>query len=290
MNAGDTLFVLAQVALLGSDHPSGRCLDAARLLEHRLPRPLRRPAAGHLRRHRQRAHARRLPAHDRRQDRRPLAGRGRTRRRRRRRPPAVQHAYGQFGREIGVAFQLQDDLLDVWGYAAATGSGPRRPALAQVQPALRPRLRARAGRRGAPACAALRAAGPSTTPRSTRLSRSSTPSACATRASAWSTTTTRQPSQPWTPRTLRPRPAPSCGTSRQPDRPPGLVLCHHENAGLPIAAANSVPRACKHGRPHCSSMNCLGVPADVGALLAAPARSQARLSATRRPAARAPRC
>jgi geranylgeranyl diphosphate synthase type I len=37
----------------------------------------------------------------------------------------VQKAYGRFGRAVGLAFQLQDDLLDVWGSAAATGKPAR---------------------------------------------------------------------------------------------------------------------------------------------------------------------
>jgi geranylgeranyl diphosphate synthase type I len=40
-------------------------------------------------------------------------------------PPAVREAFGRFGRELGVAFQLQDDLLDTWGDAAATGKPAR---------------------------------------------------------------------------------------------------------------------------------------------------------------------
>jgi geranylgeranyl diphosphate synthase, type I len=40
-------------------------------------------------------------------------------------PPAAREAYGRFGREVGLAFQLQDDMLDVWGDAAATGKPTR---------------------------------------------------------------------------------------------------------------------------------------------------------------------
>jgi geranylgeranyl diphosphate synthase, type I len=40
-------------------------------------------------------------------------------------PLPVRQAYGRFGRKLGIAFQLQDDLLDVWGDAAATGKPAR---------------------------------------------------------------------------------------------------------------------------------------------------------------------
>jgi geranylgeranyl diphosphate synthase type I len=36
-------------------------------------------------------------------------------------PPAVRAAFARFGREIGLAFQLQDDLLDVWGASEHRG-------------------------------------------------------------------------------------------------------------------------------------------------------------------------
>ena len=38
-------------------------------------------------------------------------------------PAAVQDAYAVFGRELGVAFQLQDDILGVWG-SNVTGKSP----------------------------------------------------------------------------------------------------------------------------------------------------------------------
>jgi geranylgeranyl diphosphate synthase type I len=35
--------------------------------------------------------------------------------------PALCESYRQFGRSLGLAFQSQDDLLGIWGDAAATG-------------------------------------------------------------------------------------------------------------------------------------------------------------------------
>jgi len=40
-------------------------------------------------------------------------------------PPAARAAYAAFGRELGLAFQLQDDLLDVWGASARRGKAAR---------------------------------------------------------------------------------------------------------------------------------------------------------------------
>jgi geranylgeranyl diphosphate synthase type I len=40
-------------------------------------------------------------------------------------PPAIRDCYGRFGREIGLAFQLQDDLLDVWGSSDNRGKAAR---------------------------------------------------------------------------------------------------------------------------------------------------------------------
>jgi len=40
-------------------------------------------------------------------------------------PPAIRECYGRFGREIGLAFQLQDDLLDVWGSSDNRGKAAR---------------------------------------------------------------------------------------------------------------------------------------------------------------------
>ncbi len=39
--------------------------------------------------------------------------------------PPTSTAYGRFGRELGLAFQLQDDLLDVWGASASRGKPAR---------------------------------------------------------------------------------------------------------------------------------------------------------------------
>src|SRR5215213_896 len=40
-------------------------------------------------------------------------------------PPAIRGCYGRFGWEIGLAFQLQDDLLDVWGSSDNLGKATR---------------------------------------------------------------------------------------------------------------------------------------------------------------------
>jgi geranylgeranyl diphosphate synthase type I len=40
-------------------------------------------------------------------------------------PATVIDAFGRFGREAGLAFQLQDDLLDAWGDAGQTGKPAR---------------------------------------------------------------------------------------------------------------------------------------------------------------------
>jgi geranylgeranyl diphosphate synthase, type I len=40
-------------------------------------------------------------------------------------PATARSAYASFGRAVGLAFQLQDDLLDVWGSATQTGKPAR---------------------------------------------------------------------------------------------------------------------------------------------------------------------
>lgn len=39
--------------------------------------------------------------------------------------PARRESYARFGRELGLAFQVQDDLLDVWGATSHTGKPAR---------------------------------------------------------------------------------------------------------------------------------------------------------------------
>ncbi|HHX65625.1 MAG TPA: polyprenyl synthetase family protein, partial [Chloroflexi bacterium] len=36
-------------------------------------------------------------------------------------PAEVVHSYGEFGRELGLAFQITDDILGIWGDPAVTG-------------------------------------------------------------------------------------------------------------------------------------------------------------------------
>lgn len=61
-------------------------------------------------------------------------------------PAPLVDALHRFGRELGLAFQLVDDVLGIWGEPAVTG----KPVLADV----------RAGRRSAPVVAALRSGTP----------------------------------------------------------------------------------------------------------------------------------
>ncbi|MCC9738633.1 polyprenyl synthetase family protein [Streptomyces sp. MNU89] len=56
-------------------------------------------------------------------------------------PPAAQEAFEQFGSRLGLAFQLQDDILGIWGRPGSTG----KPALSDL----------RARKRSAPVVAAL---------------------------------------------------------------------------------------------------------------------------------------
>jgi geranylgeranyl diphosphate synthase type I len=61
-------------------------------------------------------------------------------------PPALVAGLHRFGFELGLAFQLVDDVLGIWGEPAVTG----KPVLADV----------RAGKRSAPVVAALRSGTP----------------------------------------------------------------------------------------------------------------------------------
>lgn len=61
-------------------------------------------------------------------------------------PPALVDGLHRFGFELGLAFQLVDDVLGIWGEPAVTG----KPVLADV----------RAGKRSAPVVAALRSGTP----------------------------------------------------------------------------------------------------------------------------------
>ena len=64
----------------------------------------------------------------------------------------VIEAYRSFGWALGMAFQINDDLLGIWGDEHATGKLASRPRGAQADPAAAARAGARSGRRpGAPA-------------------------------------------------------------------------------------------------------------------------------------------
>ena len=111
---------------------------------------------------------------------------------------AVIAGYRRFGWSLGLAFQLNDDLLGIWGQRAADrqGADGRRPP---QEDAARPvRLRARDPARPRAPVRALRAVRPGRRPTSPRSSRSSSgpaapssparrPGATATRASPSST-------------------------------------------------------------------------------------------------------
>ena len=95
-------------------------------LRRDVPRPVRGPVHGHLeRRARRAAVGRLLLRHDRPQDRR--ADRRVGRRPARCWPPTTERiidAYRGFGWSLGLAFQLNDDLLGIWGDEQATGKEP----------------------------------------------------------------------------------------------------------------------------------------------------------------------
>ncbi len=125
LNAGDTLLILAQAAALCAEQHDARCLAAARILnaacralcvgQHRDlsvaagSEPL---LADYLAMIEGKTAALLQAAAE-------LGALAADA------PPAAQAAYGRFGRAVGIAFQLQDDLLDVWGSAATTGKPAR---------------------------------------------------------------------------------------------------------------------------------------------------------------------
>ena len=133
INAGDTLLILAQLAALGEDGSDARRLAAARLLN----RACRELCTGQ---HRDLSEAEgpqptldeylatiegktaallqaaaELGA---------LAAGA---------PGWLQAAYGRFGRELGLAFQLQDDVLDAWGDTVAIGKPAREDVRSRKQ-------------------------------------------------------------------------------------------------------------------------------------------------------------
>jgi geranylgeranyl diphosphate synthase type I len=125
LNAGDTLLILAQLTVFGTDAVDQRQWTAARLLnracvelcagQHRdlsVAAATEPTLAGYLRMIEGKTAALLRVAAE-------LgalaAGASEPQR----------EAYGRFGRALGLAFQFQDDWLDVWGDAAATGKPAR---------------------------------------------------------------------------------------------------------------------------------------------------------------------
>ncbi|HLI26232.1 MAG TPA: polyprenyl synthetase family protein [Chloroflexota bacterium] len=124
INLGDALFAEAQLAVLAQEGPPARTLAAAELLGQ----ACRALCAGQ---HRDLAPAAALPSLD---DYYAMIG-GKTAALlaaaaelgglAAAAPPAARAAYAAFGRELGLAFQVQDDLLDVWGASERRGKAAR---------------------------------------------------------------------------------------------------------------------------------------------------------------------
>jgi geranylgeranyl diphosphate synthase type I len=125
LNAGDTLLILAQGATLFAPAPEGRCLAAARILNaacralcagQHLDLSASTDSEPALAEYLCMIEGKTAALLQAAAELGALAADA---------PRAVREAYGRFARELGVAFQLQDDLLDTWGDAAATGKPAR---------------------------------------------------------------------------------------------------------------------------------------------------------------------
>ena len=118
--------------------------------------------------------------------------------------------YRGFGWALGLAFQLNDDLLGIWGAEQATGKEPSRRRPAQEDAAGDLRLRARRTRGSRAAREALRQRRPdrpTTSPRSWRSS--SGPAPATTPATRPAATATRPSPSSTRPASSSPRPAPA---------------------------------------------------------------------------------
>ena len=167
---------------------------------------------------------------------------------------AVIARYRAFGWALGLAFQLNDDLLGIWGQEQATGQGADRPRPAQEDAA--GDLRVRACRARGPGDAWRRSRPPRRRPPTSwsRRSRSSSGAAPATTpATRPGATATRRSPSSTRPAPSTPRPASGLerimrlGDQRLtgPDRrPPGAAVSGRDSSSSVVAAG---PRRGRRG-------------------------------------------
>ena len=137
-NAGDGMFSLAHLAffrLIDRGVPAATVLRALALLRRDVPGADRGAVSGHVVREPAGRDAGRLLPHDRRQDRRAAGSRARRSARWwRGATPEMVAAYRRYGAALGRAFQLQDDILGIWGDEAVDRQvgGQRHPEQEEV--------------------------------------------------------------------------------------------------------------------------------------------------------------